>query len=57
MLPLSLFDDRNLAEIDHDDYPGEWRNPAYLNIAQIRYAAVRQYFLEPASPLYTVYVP
>jgi transposase len=34
-LPLSLFDDRNLAEIDHEDYPGErlivCRNPLLAN--------------------------
>ncbi len=28
----------------------------YLTIAQRRYAAVRQYFLDPAVPLYTVYL-
>ncbi len=32
------------------------QNPAYLNIAQTRYAAVRKYFLDPASLLYTVFV-
>ena len=32
------------------------QNAAYLNIARTRYAAVRKYFLDPVSPLYTVFV-
>jgi len=32
------------------------RSPGYLAAARARYAAVRRFFLDPAVPLYTVYV-
>lgn len=32
------------------------RDPAYLAKAQLKYAVVRSYFLDPAVPLYTVYL-